>query len=165
MTNSATPSSSESASSSRPVLSQRRRLPHEIPGWVGQGARHFITINALERGTAPFTSTGLAPVLLENLLTYERLGKWYLWLAVIMPDHLHFIATFNLNYGIEPTLTMWRGYQKRTLKIKFQSGFFEHRLRNEEEFALKMDYVRNNPVRKQLVTDAADWPHIYQRHA
>ncbi len=143
------------------VLPERKRLPHEVPSWVGPGARHFITICTLNRLDAPFAPPSVAQVLLDNLLVYQQMGRWYLWLAVIMPDHLHFIATFNMDYGIVQSVSGWKRYQTRTLKIAMQSGFFEHRLRDEDAFLEKMAYVRENPVRKRLVTHAADWPYIF----
>ena len=146
-----------------PALPQRKRLPHEIPPWVGQGARHFITINALRRATAPFGTDNIASALLRNLQVYEDLGRWHLWLAVVMPDHLHFIATFALEYGVVASVSAWKSYQTKTLKLEFQSGFFEHRLRDEAEFAEKAAYIRENPVRKGLVTDATAWPYLYAR--
>jgi REP element-mobilizing transposase RayT len=144
-----------------PILAQRKRLPHEIPPWVGQGARHFITINALRRASAPFGSDEIASALLRNLLAYEDLDRWHLWLAVVMPDHLHFIATFALEHGLAASIAAWKGYQAKTLKLEFQSGFFEHRLRDEAEFTEKATYIRENPVRKGLVADATAWPYLY----
>jgi REP element-mobilizing transposase RayT len=144
-----------------PILPQRKRLPHEIPPWVGQGARHFITINALRRTNAPFGSVEIASALLRNLLAYEDLDRWHLWLAVVMPDHLHFIVTFTLEQGVAASVSAWKGYQAKTLKLEFQSGFFEHRLRDEAEFAEKAMYIRENPVRKGLVADATAWPYLY----
>ena len=132
-----------------------------MPPWVGQGARHFITINALRRISAPFGSEQIASALLRNLLAYEDLDRWHLWLAVVMPDHLHFIATFSLEYGVAASISAWKGYQAKTLKLEFQSGFFEHRLRDEAEFGEKAMYIRENPVRKGLVTDATAWPYLY----
>ena len=145
------------------VLPERKRLPHEVPSWVGPGARHFITICALNRLDVPFATPSVAQALLDNLMAYQQMGRWYLWLAVIMPDHLHFIATFNMDYGIVPNVSAWKRYQTRTLKIALQSGFFEHRLRNEDAFREKMAYVRENPVRKKLVAHAADWPYVFDR--
>ena len=37
-------------------------------------------------------------------------------------------------------------------------GFFEHRLRNDEYFEEKVDYVLQNPVRAGLAADRKDWP-------
>ena len=141
-------------------FAQRKTLPHQVPSWVGQGARHFVTINARDRAAAPFAAPAVAGVLLENLRAYETLGQWHIWIAVIMPDHLHFIATFNLDDAIHMTVAAWKRYQARTLKIHFQRDYFEHRLRNEDEFVEKMTYIRENPVRKQLVKSSADYPYI-----
>jgi REP element-mobilizing transposase RayT len=147
------------------VLPQRRRVPHEIPWWVTQGARHFITINAAHRDRAPFAAPSMAEALLRGLLAYEAPGRWHLWITVVMPDHLHFIATFNLEHGIAPSVRAWKAYQTRTLAVEFQSGFFEHRLRSESEFAEKAEYIRQNPVRRGLVSDAHEWPYRIDRAA
>ena len=142
---------------------QRKRLPHEIPGWVTQGARHFVTINARERKVAPFAAPAVAVALLRNLLAYESTGTWYIWVGVVMPDHIHFIATFDLAGGLSDRMRAWKSYQAKRLKIAFQSGFFEHRLRSDDEFAEKAEYIRQNPVRRGLVDDAADWPYRVDR--
>jgi putative transposase len=41
----------------------------------------------------------------------------------------------------------------------WQRGFFDHLLRSEESYAQKWDYVRENPVRAQLVERVEDWPY------
>ena len=40
----------------------------------------------------------------------------------------------------------------------WQKGFFDHVLRSEESYAEKWLYVVENPVRKELVTQANEWP-------
>jgi hypothetical protein len=47
---------------------------------------------------------------------------------------------------------------EKRCRIRFPH--FEHRLRNEDEFVEKMTYIRENPVRKQLVKSSADYPYI-----
>ena len=147
------------------LLPRRRGMSHSVPSWVAQGVRHFVTINALKRDAAPFAPATVAAALLRNLLAYEAQGRWHLWLAVVMPDHLHFIATFNLDAGLAASVAAWKGYQTRTLKVAFQRNFFEHRLRDDDEYVEKASYVRENPVRKGLVADAAQWPYLYDRSA
>lgn len=155
---------------------ERKVLPHEIPWWVSQGARHFITINAAERGGRPFlamatldtarSETAALPVaqqLLESLIYYETIGKWYLWLAVVMPDHLHFIATFNMEKGIKSVLIDWKRYQAKTLGLELQRDYFEHRIRDQDAFVKKSAYIRNNPVRQGLVDIPEAWPYIWHR--
>jgi REP element-mobilizing transposase RayT len=41
----------------------------------------------------------------------------------------------------------------------WQPGFFDHLMRSSESYAQKWIYVRENPVRAELVTRAEDWPY------
>ena len=144
-------------------LPERKHLPHGIPPWVSQGAKHFITINCKKRGDATLIQEQNADKLLESAMFYEHEGKWYIWLLLLMPDHIHMIATMDLSRGIQKILSSWKGYQKRTLGIEWQPDFFEHRLRTEQEFLEKALYIRMNPVRKGLAENPADWPYLLDR--
>jgi hypothetical protein len=84
---------------------------------------------------------------------------------VIPPDQIHlFVAgpdDFNLG--------KWVGTLKRVLggaiatgrsqNPIWQRGFFDHLLRSEESYTQTWDYVRENPVRAQLVGRVEDWPY------
>lgn len=107
--------------------------------------------------------TNIADSLLNNARFYEETGKWYLWLMLIMPDHLHFIATFDLTKRLKTTVSAWKRYQTKTLGIEWQTDFFEHRLRNQAEFDEKAAYIRMNPVRKKLIDTPEQWPYILDR--
>ena len=141
------------------MLPERKRLSHEIPGWVRDECRFFVTINCKQRGVDSLCCTGLAATLMASVAIYENLGKWYVPAFVVMPDHVHLIATFARQYGIGPTIRAWKGFHAKHSGIAWQSGFFEHRLRDDAEFTQKLDYVRMNPVRKGYVSDWKDWPH------
>ena len=45
--------------------------------------------------------------------------------------------------------------------IKWQRDFFEHRLRSDENWREKADYILANPVRKGLVTEVSQWPFVF----
>jgi len=149
----------------RPLLPRRKKLPHEIPSWVKQGARHFITINCKQRTGDPLLASDIPQTLLNSAAHYEQVGRWYLWLMVVMPDHLHFIATFKLDRGIQDIVKAWKSHQAKQLGIDWQSGFFEHRLRDEKEFDEKSHYVRWNPVWKGLAQSPEKWPFVLDRTA
>jgi len=162
----ALPETSESkGGAKRPAepLPQRKKLPHEIPSWVEQGSRHFITINCKNRNGSPLLENGTAKHMLESACFYDESDKWYLWLILVMPDHVHFIATFDLSRGLKKTIRAWKGYLTRTLGIEWQSDFFEHRLRNHSEFDEKAHYIRMNPVRAGLINRSEEWPYILDR--
>lgn len=149
------------ASSPNEPLLQRKKLPHEIPSWVRQGERHFITINSKHRGGDQLLKH--ARDIFESARYYEEIGRWYLWLILVMPDHIHFIATLDLSKGLKTTVSAWKRYQKKTLGIEWQSDFFEHRLRNQSEFDEKAHYIRMNPVRLGFVKTPNEWQHVLDR--
>jgi REP element-mobilizing transposase RayT len=84
---------------------------------------------------------------------------------VILPDHLHFFVALPSNVK----LADWVGTLKRILAQSvermgsgdpvWQRGFFDHLLRSSESYSEKWSYVRENPVRAGLVSNADEWPY------
>src|ERR1043166_103651 len=80
---------------------------------------------------------------------------------VIMPDHVHLFVSGALDFN----LGFWVRRLKRVVAAAvsggrgiWQSGFFDHIIRNSESYSQKWDYVRENPVRAGLVSTADEWP-------
>jgi REP element-mobilizing transposase RayT len=144
------------------MLPSRKKLPHQVPSWVPNGSRYFITINCAARGPNALAHQRVAASLLESITVYEQLQKWYIHAMVIMPDHIHMIVTFSTQ-DIRLVIAPWKGFQAKTHDIDWQSDFFEHRLRNDAEFTEKVNYVLMNPVRKGLVNDWQNWPYTFVR--
>jgi REP element-mobilizing transposase RayT len=93
---------------------------------------------------------------------------------VIMPDHVHFFCA-NIpptadsdNYDLSEFIQQWKQWSSKRILRKhhndlvnshiWQKEFFDHLLRSEESYSQKWEYVRQNPVRKNLVKNAEDWP-------
>ena len=84
---------------------------------------------------------------------------------VIMPDHIHLFVCGPDNFE----LGRWIGLLKQCLAKSvarapsadsvWERGCFDHVLRSDESYAQKWNYVRENPVRAGLVTNADDWPY------
>jgi len=49
----------------------------------------------------------------------------------------------------------WLGHQHG---VDWQENFFDHRIRAEEKYSEKVQYVWDNPVRAGLVGNMQDWP-------
>jgi len=142
----------------------RNELPHDIPHWVQPGARHYISFNVSNRTDKPLLAPSIANALLQGFADYERMNHWYVWLAVVMPDHIHMILTFDLQrQEVKKNVLSWRSYHARTLGINWQKDFFEHRLRNDDEFVEKCHYIRMNPVRAGLCVRPEEWSYIIDR--
>jgi hypothetical protein len=45
--------------------------------------------------------------------------------------------------------------------IEWQRDFFEHRLRSDESWREKANYILANPVRKGLVAEISQWPYVF----
>jgi putative transposase len=151
------------ATNNRDPLPRRKRLPHAVPSWVPEGSRHFITINCAERERNSLCIPHVGEALMESAQVYDRLGRWGMLLFLVMPDHLHMVAVFDRQRGVKPVVSAWKSYQAKKLRIEWQAGFFEHRLRDDAEVVEKCHYVRMNPVRKKLVALAEEWPFVWQR--
>ena len=85
---------------------------------------------------------------------------------VLMPDHLHlFVALDETQLGLAAWMKSLKNTLSKALRSlgvsspHWQKGFFDHVLRSGESYAQKWDYVRANPVRAGLVTNAANWPY------
>lgn len=80
---------------------------------------------------------------------------------MLMPDHLHALLSFPSDQTMVSVIRSWKRYTAKQLDIIWQSGFFDHRIRNDENSEEKAHYIRMNPVRKGLVNDASDWPYVW----
>ena len=142
------------------MFCSRKRLPHEVPNWVADGSRYFLTLCCRHRSVDSLCSGGKGEAILEHIRYHERIKRWEVLLAVIMPDHLHLIVVFGHDTAIQRQVSSWKSWLSKTLRVEWQSGFFEHRLRNDAEFTEKYGYVLENPVKEGLVRDWKDWPYI-----
>jgi REP element-mobilizing transposase RayT len=142
----------------RPI---RRRLPHEIPSWVPDGEIYFLTICALDRGVSVLVDR--AGELVDAAVTYHEIGRWHLRLFVMMPDHVHLLASFPANPGLRATVSAWKSFTAKKAGFHWQTDFFEHRLRADESFDEKAHYIRMNPERAGLCEDWMDWPYRWPR--
>jgi putative transposase len=94
--------------------------------------------------------------------------------VVILPDHLH--AIFTLPQADADYSGRWRRIKGDFSRSLLESGvpvrrrpngdlafwqrrFWEHTIRDENDFARHVDYIHFNPVKHGLVQRVRDWPH------
>ncbi len=144
-------------------LPRRRTLSHEVPDWVEDGSLYFVTICCATRGRNQLSRPGIGDRLLESAAYYQRIGRWWLQVFLLMPDHLHAILAVPREKPLPEVMRGWKAYQAKTLGIRWQSGFFDHRLRSDESEQEKVDYILLNPVRAGLVNRPEDWPYYFPK--
>jgi len=142
-------------------LSTRKSLPHAVPAWVGDGAVFFITLNAQDRGGTPLLAADRPARLWESARWRMERGLWWPRLFLLMPDHLHMMASFPRARGMGRVVRDWKHWTAHELGIAWQRDFFDHRIRNAAEYEEKAHYIRMNPVRRDLVATAKEWPHVW----
>ena len=141
---------------------KRTRLNHSIPSWVKDGETYFITISSTPRYTNQLAHNEIAEAIKEAILIYKSFHKWDPRLVVLMPDHLHMIVSLNTKqFNISQIISPWKSYLSKSQQIKWQDGFFEHRIRDQKSLEEKEHYLRMNPVRAELVDNSADWPYTW----
>ena len=139
------------------------------------GYSYFLTLVTHER----------KPLLIEhiNLLRYAvKLSKekydYILDAIVILPDHIHMIITPEVAtdypkiithikrsfvYGVNEKSEDDSKSQLSNSKYKrkhsgiWQERYYEHTIRDEKDFKIRLDYIHFNPVKHQYVKAAKDW--------
>jgi putative transposase len=139
------------------------RTPPRLGRIFGNNPVFFVTLCAYRRRKLLATRPVNTAFIRFARRAYEEhniaVGRY-----VIMPDHLHLFVCGPDDFE----LGRWIGVLKQILAKAietershpiWQRGFFDHLLRNDESYGQKWNYVRENPVRGGLVTNAADWPY------
>lgn len=142
-----------------PPLRQRRHPAKGVFIFLDQATIVLVTICSRQRKRELANSTVHAAL----LTVWSKADLWMIGAYVIMPDHIHFFCSPKReDCVIDSWITFWKREFRRELGTsapRFQSDGFHHRLRGEESYAEKWEYVRANPVRAGLVKKPEDWPY------
>jgi len=99
--------------------------------------------------------------MLSTIGHYDGMG-YKLHAYVVMPDRLHLLLTPIDT--IEKAVQLIKGgfsfRAKRELSWPgevWQSGFTDHRIRDEEDWLRHIEYIRKNPIEARLVKDSAPY--------
>jgi REP element-mobilizing transposase RayT len=143
----------------------RRKLPH----YQKPDRAHFITFCRL--GREPFPAEARS-VILDHCL-HDHGKRYQLHAAVVMPEHVHLLLTplrdeQGWPHGLPAILKLIKGCSARTVnKLGSGSGpvwqeeSFDHVLRSNESFAEKLEYIRQNPVRRGLARKPEDYQWLW----
>ena len=108
------------------------------------------------------TDTELAERLLAAARNYDERNEWRCLLMLMMPDHVHALLAFPSGKAMATVVGSWKRYAARSLGVKWQVNFFDHRVRSERELAETWIYVLRNPVAKGLCEKEEDWRWVWR---
>jgi REP element-mobilizing transposase RayT len=138
----------------------RRMLPHH------QKAGRAIFITFCKANRIAFTTDARDAILRHCLHDGKR---YNLHAAVVMPDYVHLLLLplrdeKGWPYSLPTILKLVKGTSARSVnKLSGSSGpvwqeeSFDHVLRSQESFEEKLEYLRQNPVRRGLVNKPEDY--------
>ena len=119
----------------------------------------LLTVNTKDR--VPWLAQPVVHASLREI--WREADAWLVGDYVLMPDHLHlFCAPRDLSFTLERWLAYWkRRFSRRHVDQPWawQRSGFHRRLRDARQRQEKWAYMRENPLRKLLVTRPEDWPY------
>jgi putative transposase len=138
------------------------------------GACYFFTVNLANRqGNTLLVDR--VDLLRDVIRTVRARHPFSIDAMVVMPDHLH--SVWTLPTDDTDFSTRWAliksGFSRRIPSIEkisasrsmkgerglWQRRFWEHMIRDDDDFARHIDYIHYNPVKHGMVLRATDWPH------
>jgi REP element-mobilizing transposase RayT len=129
---------------------------------------YLITSKALD-GKPIFNRPEAAEIVLSSVRWLERQNKILLDAAIIMPNHLHFVA--GLKQGsLAQLMHSLKSYTAKKINVLlnrrgslWQRHYHDHAIRQDEDLNEVVLYTLYNPVRAGLVKDFHDYPFWYCR--
>ena len=129
----------------------RRHLPH----WTMKGAAYFVTFR-IQSGVLSIQ---------EQKLTLDIIksghGSYYtLIAAIVMPNHVHMIFIPYERYTLSRIMKGLKGKSARMINVErktfgsvWQNESFDRIIRDQKELRKKINYMLNNPIKKELTDD------------
>ena len=135
----------------------RRRPAHGVFISLGQPTIVFLTVVTKDRERW-LTDDGVHDALRQAWIAADG---WMVGGYILMPDHLHlFAAPVKMEFTFDAWVRYWKSLVTKALndsQKRWQTGHWDTRLRREENYRDKWEYIRQNPVRAGLVGEANAW--------
>jgi REP element-mobilizing transposase RayT len=151
------------------ILERKYEYHRKLPHYQKAGRALFVTFCKANRIV-------FAPQARDAILqhcSHDNGKRYELHAAVVMPDHVHLLLSplrdeKDWPYSLPTILKALKGTSARSVnKLSGASGpvwqeeSFDHVLRSQESFAKKLEYLRQNPVRRGLVKKPEDYKWLW----
>ena len=135
------------------------RLVHR----TAPGCTYFVTTKTFGNRSL-FCVAETADIVVEMMLHYRATGAYLLHEFVLMPNHLHLMLTPGQTTTLEKAMQLIKGgsshevHKRRGHRMQiWQPGFHECTVRDAQDFRIKAEYIRMNPVESRLVEKSEQW--------
>jgi putative transposase len=136
------------------------------------GGTYFFTVTLEDRRSSALVDH--IGALRDAFRAARRERPFAIDALVVLPDHLHAIFTLpaadadfpgrwrRIKGHFSSHMIAARACAKRHRNGEYalwQRRFWEHTIRDEEDYARHVDYIHFNPIKHGLVSRVPDWPH------
>ncbi|NOR81782.1 MAG: transposase [Methyloprofundus sp.] len=137
------------------------------------GACYFFTINLQDRNQSLLVNQ--IDLLRESVKIVKQKHPFHIDAWVVLPDHMHCIWTLppddsdfskrwkaiKTHFSKQIPVTEWRSKVriKRSERGIWQRRFWEHAIRDDNDYAAHINYIHFNPVKHGWVDQVVDWPY------
>jgi putative transposase len=147
----------------RPLFPQRRRTRLPRANYARSGNVCSITV-AVDDRRPVFSRRDVAADAVDVLKAHARKTGVLVHAYCIMPDHVHLVLEASATCDIVTFVGQFKNLAQRAAWRRgvdgafWQTGFYDHFLRRDEQLETVLRYVVDNPVRAGLVHAAQDYP-------
>jgi len=111
-------------------------------------------------------------LLRESFRESKRYYQYHIDAIVVLPDHIHMIITpkvttdypkivkaIKYNFSTRLDIDEVQSYSRRKRKFKpiWQKRYYEHTIRDKNDYLRCLEYMQNNPTKHNLVNDSKEW--------
>jgi REP element-mobilizing transposase RayT len=142
-----------------PFVARKYEYRRQLPHYPKFDRTLFVTFCTLGREEL---SPAARDVVLRHCI-HDHGKRYLLHAAVVMPDHVHLLLTplrdeNGWPHSMASILKLTKGTSAREVnRLMGRSGplwqeeSFDHVIRGDESFKEKLEYIRQNPLRRRLV--------------
>jgi putative transposase len=143
----------------RELCPSRRHPARGVFADLGHPTIVFLTVCTKDR--RPWLASPAVHAALRS--AWGRADRWLVGRYIVMPDHVHlFCAPASMDVSLPRWIAFWKSMVTRACGKDgggWQRDAWDTRLRRQENYGVKWDYVRANPVRAGLTARTEDWPY------
>ena len=125
-----------------------------------QETRTYLVTAVTAQRRRLFQVTATAELFQRTLFDYRGQGKFLVHAFVVMPEHFHALISPAPDVSLEKAMQFIKGGFSFRLKSKmdvWERSFNESQIMTSDKFVTCVRYIEDNPVRKRIVFDAAEY--------
>jgi len=116
---------------------------------------HITTVT--RNRTRHFESLGNGRKVVQQLMALQDQGMAETLCYVVMPDHLHWLMVLH-DGSLPDVVRLMKGRSSRAIGLAvWQSNYFDHAVRQDEDLQKMARYIVANPLRANLVSRIGDY--------